>query len=209
MLDLIEREIEDLDHIVLSISGPLRNREELKHGTVVKDTESKPTEANEVKTVDTEKINTKSQTESSGINETPTWSIRYADSSSGKHYFHRLTSIFAIWKAKRRSKPSSSMETSSSPAPLVRIASTRRLVTSLARLLGSKSDVVSQTRKRLTQGLVGSDVTLSKQGLAGEVDIYLGDIQGSFQVFFRLFIFFDAHVVDRSYFVATAIPRLL
>jgi magnesium transporter len=48
---------------------------------------------------------------------------------------------------------------------LLKMTTTRRLVTTLARLLQSKSEVVAQLRKRL--------------GGQGEVAIYLGDVQGA------------------------------
>lgn len=181
--------------MVFSISGPLRNRGDLKHRIATKrpTTQSNDKEDQEVIVIEMKKMNRKNQTESSSIGETPTWSIHCAKSfSSGTRYVHRLVPISIILKVKQRlMKLSRFTEMSASPSPLVRMASTRRLVTSLTRLLGSKSEVVSQTRKRLAQGggLTRSDDMLSEQGMAGEVGIYLGDIQGSFQSFFLSFFF--------------------
>lgn len=64
---------------------------------------------------------------------------------------------------------------------LLRMANTRRLVTSLGRLLATKSDVIGQLRKRL-QGTNGNAVDWDEGDMAGgqEVGIYLGDVQGAF-----------------------------
>jgi len=56
---------------------------------------------------------------------------------------------------------------------LRRMARTRKLVTVLGRLLGTKSDVVTQIRKRLTRTAHAGH---SSEEL--EVAIYMGDIQG-------------------------------
>jgi len=58
--------------------------------------------------------------------------------------------------------------------PLRRMARIRRLVTSLGRLLASKSEVVAQLRKRLVTGLGSGSKTEDI-----EVAMYLGDVQGS------------------------------
>jgi magnesium transporter len=55
---------------------------------------------------------------------------------------------------------------------LRRMVRTRRLVTALGRLLGTKSDVVTQIRKRLMRSAQGDT------GEALEVAIYMGDVQG-------------------------------
>ncbi|KAG9095834.1 hypothetical protein FRC06_009363 [Ceratobasidium sp. 370] len=61
---------------------------------------------------------------------------------------------------------------------LLRMANTRRLVTSLGRLLATKSEVIGQLRKRL-QGTNGNAVDWDEGDMAGgqEVGIYLGDVQ--------------------------------
>jgi magnesium transporter len=53
--------------------------------------------------------------------------------------------------------------------PLRRMARTRRLVTSLGRLLSTKAEVIAQIRKRLASGTKPEDA---------EVAMYMGDIQG-------------------------------
>jgi Mg2+ and Co2+ transporter CorA len=56
------------------------------------------------------------------------------------------------------------------------MARARRLVTSLARLLATKSEVVSQIRKRF---LISGPQTTSPQGNEDvEIAIYMGDVQG-------------------------------
>lgn len=64
---------------------------------------------------------------------------------------------------------------------LLRMANTRRLVTSLGRLLATKSEVIGQLRKRL-QVTAGNAVDWDEGDMAGgqEVGIYLGDVQGMF-----------------------------
>ena len=58
---------------------------------------------------------------------------------------------------------------------LLCMARARRLVTSLTRLLATKSEVVSQIRKRF---LIGGQYTASPQGVDVEIAIYMGDVQG-------------------------------
>lgn len=64
---------------------------------------------------------------------------------------------------------------------LLRMANTRRLVTSLGRLLATKSEVIGQLRKRL-RGAGGDAVDWDEGDMAGgqEVGIYLGDVQGAY-----------------------------
>ena len=83
--------------------------------------------------------------------------------------------INRIWK----STPTfTASQSSATHFTLRRIARTRKLVTLLARLLATKSEVIAQIRKRL--------LTSSQSGLGNgtnrdedvEVSIYLGDVQG-------------------------------
>lgn len=61
---------------------------------------------------------------------------------------------------------------------LRRMARARKLVTSLNRLLGSKSEVITQIRKRLLKtGAPGSGSNSKTEEL--EVAIYMGDVQGN------------------------------
>lgn len=68
----------------------------------------------------------------------------------------------------------------STASTLYRMARTRRLVTSLTRLLATKSEVVAQIRKRLlTSGQSGLGNGAGKHDDI-EVAIYMGDVQGKF-----------------------------
>lgn len=65
---------------------------------------------------------------------------------------------------------------------LRRMARTRRLVTTLARLLATKSEVVAQIRKRLlTSGKSGLNGSAWNEDL--DVAIYMGDVQGMWTIF--------------------------
>ncbi|KAF8202921.1 hypothetical protein BJ912DRAFT_798732, partial [Pholiota molesta] len=72
----------------------------------------------------------------------------------------------ALWWAKAESLPSARQTT------LRRMARTRKLVTVLGRLLATKSDVVTQIRKRLAKA--GAGVHGSEEL---EVAVYMGDVQ--------------------------------
>lgn len=62
-------------------------------------------------------------------------------------------------------------------ATLLRMATTRRMVTSLTRLLSSKSEVVAQIRKRL---LTSSSMGVwDLKGPSDDVSIYMGDVHGT------------------------------
>ncbi|KAK0446414.1 uncharacterized protein EV420DRAFT_901768 [Desarmillaria tabescens] len=82
--------------------------------------------------------------------------------------FRRIKRLFK--QNRIASAPETSTSTSPTASTLRRMATTRRLVTSLTRLLASKADVVLQIRKRL---LSGQD----KKAEDGEIAIYMGDIQ--------------------------------
>jgi len=72
------------------------------------------------------------------------------------------------------------LETPPSATTLIlrRMARARKLVTSLNRLLASKSEVITQIRKRLLKtGAPGSGNNSKTEGL--EVAIYMGDVQGN------------------------------
>jgi len=77
---------------------------------------------------------------------------------------------------------------STTTSKLRRMARTRKLVTSLTRLLASKSEVVAQIRKRLlTTGQSGLGNGAGKDDDV-EVAIYMGDVQGmSFYTTVRIF----------------------
>lgn len=78
-----------------------------------------------------------------------------------QHYIDLWRHLPAIWRRSRRKKHSTS-KMSRDLNRLRRMTATRRLVTTLGRLLSSKAEVVGQIRKRLDG--------------QGEVAIYLGDV---------------------------------
>lgn len=90
--------------------------------------------------------------------------------------------IYRVFHPSR--SPAKNKEQGPSPtyATLLRMATTRRTVTSLTRLLSSKSEVVAQIRKRL--------LTSSSMGLwdlkrsTDDVAIYMGDVHGTHTVSF-------------------------
>lgn len=92
-----------------------------------------------------------------------------------KRNLHNLFKAFATSR-EVRAKPTRATTTNT----LLRMARVRRLVTSLARLLATKSEVVSQIRKRF---LIGGRQTASPTGNEDvEIAIYMGDVQGKYQL---------------------------
>ena len=98
----------------------------------------------------------------------------------------------------------------STSVTLRRMARTRRLVTSLARLLATKSEVVAQIQKRLlTSGQSGLGNGAGKDDDI-EVAIYMGDVQGKrVSVPFRYVHDVESSMPFRSYPDLTAFPRPL
>lgn len=92
--------------------------------------------------------------------------------------FRRIRRTFT--KRWRRIATPSEAPPSATTLTLRQMARARRLVTSLSRLLASKSEVVTQIRKRLlktgTSGL-GNGTKVEEL----EVAIYMGDVQGMFR----------------------------
>jgi magnesium transporter len=74
--------------------------------------------------------------------------------------------------------PKAEEEGSSTYSMLLRMARTRRLVTSLTRLLMTKSDVIAQIRKRLMTASVYDRQTKPEKKDDLEVAIYMGDVEG-------------------------------
>lgn len=72
---------------------------------------------------------------------------------------------------RRKKKPAPDPSPSKTLTTLLRMTSTRRLVTALTRLLTRKGEVVSQLRKRLLLRGASSESSM-------EVGVYLGDVQG-------------------------------
>ena len=177
LLNSIEREVKALDDVVLSIKGPLRNRSQLKEAIPRVESIERPSEEAE-KISDVVKVGINEKNNSSSPDGAPMWFVR--PFFWGTFNIRRLVPSSIVWKSKQPSNSSRRKVVSSPPPPLARMASTRRLVTSLTRLLSPKSDVVSQIQKRLTgNGLVVSNVGLSEYDPTRDVIIYLSDIQGS------------------------------
>jgi len=131
-----------------------------------------------------ESFGVKLKTESSGYNHTPILGKAVGSPavlSRLPTLIRRIVTSLPVWRPKQWSILSRQPQqtSSSSRSPLRRMASARKLVTSLTRLLGTKSEVVSQIRKRLTgRAMMGLNVGQFEQALAAEISIYLGDIQG-------------------------------
>lgn len=91
---------------------------------------------------------------------------------------HRLWSLLKR-TGRRKEKLAKPLGRLATFQTLLRMANTRRLVTSLGRLLATKSEVIGQLRKRL-HGSAGNMVDWDEGDMAGgqEVGIYLGDVQG-------------------------------
>lgn len=102
----------------------------------------------------------------------------------------------------RPSRPNEKPAPSSTMITLRRMATTRRLVTSLARLLAAKSEVVTQLRKRLL-----SESGNGKAGSSEEIEVamYMGDVQGE-QVMIVLGIGLNVFPRSHSYIAAFAGP---
>jgi len=116
--------------------------------------------------------------------------------------FHRLKlNLQNLWKTyvtsrEVRVKPTRATTTNT----LLRMARARRLVTSLTRLLATKSEVVSQIRKRF---LTGGRQTGSPQGNQDiEIAIYMGDVQGKRSAL----TVYNTIQRFRSYFDFAAVP---
>ncbi|KAJ7092686.1 hypothetical protein C8R44DRAFT_816287 [Mycena epipterygia] len=77
------------------------------------------------------------------------------------------------WKA----APPTKTRPSPTASTLHRMARARRLVTSLSRLLATKSEVVAQLRKRLLTSVQSGTSKVSGDRESAEVAIYLGDVQ--------------------------------
>ncbi|KAJ3987781.1 hypothetical protein F5890DRAFT_679574 [Lentinula detonsa] len=85
-----------------------------------------------------------------------------------RRFLRYMRSFWQPSPSTEKSVPSSTMIT------LRRMARTRRLVTSLTRLLATKSEVVAQIRKRLLTGLGNGNAGNSEDA---EVAMYMGDVQ--------------------------------
>jgi Mg2+ and Co2+ transporter CorA len=91
--------------------------------------------------------------------------------------FHRtkrsISNAWKAWKTKDEPPPNPSQ------LMLQRIGSTRKLVTSLVRLLATKSDVLTAFRKRLMRvAVLKSKLVTGRSSDELELVIYSGDVQG-------------------------------
>ena len=171
---------------MLSVDGPLHNRLELGKRALPNKSITKSVTKEEEKTVFVDvEVDEKVQTAFSSVDKLSLRCVRQF--AWGASVIRRFVSTSAVPKLKRWSKLSRRREVTPPVSPLIRMASTRRLVVSLTRLLGTKSEVMSQIRKRLIgNGLMGSSTVPSERVQAGEMGIYLGDIQGFY--LFRYFL---------------------
>ncbi|KAH7104607.1 hypothetical protein BKA62DRAFT_614212 [Auriculariales sp. MPI-PUGE-AT-0066] len=79
-----------------------------------------------------------------------------------------LSLLWPAFRPKRRAPQTQTMLT------LMRMTSTRRLVTALGRLLAAKSEVIAQLQKRLAHS-AGTEFDWG--GVSAEVAVYMGDVQ--------------------------------
>jgi magnesium transporter len=86
---------------------------------------------------------------------------------------------------------------------LRRLARTRRLVTSLTRLLATKSEVVVQIRKRLLTSNSGGNGLRKREDV--DVAIYLGDVQGMFHVLLLVSCHFLTLQASRSHSITATL----
>lgn len=189
LLNSIEAEVKDLDNLVLSVDGPLRNRLELGKQALPNKSVTKSVTKEGEKTVFVDvEVNEKVQTAFSSVDNVQGLPLRCVKQFAwGASVIRRFVSTSPVPKLKSWSKLSRRKEVTPPVSPLIRMTSTRRLVVSLTRLLGTKSEVMSQIRKRLTgNGLMGSYTVPSERVQAGEMGVYLGDIQGFY--LFRCFL---------------------
>lgn len=114
-----------------------------------------------------------------------------ADGTPRTHFSLPRPTLLLFWRRLRRfyistwqllpwkANPQAQTPLSKTAITLRRMARTRRLVTSLARLLATKSEVVSQIRKRLlttSQSGLGNGISKGDGGVV-EVAMYMGDVQ--------------------------------
>ncbi|KAG0708818.1 hypothetical protein DFH29DRAFT_993689 [Suillus ampliporus] len=104
----------------------------------------------------------------------PSWNHSLSLPQFAMPLFRRLKlNLQDLWKTVATTHDARTRATTTNT--LLRMARARRLVTSLTRLLATKSEVISQIRKRF---LIGGRQTASPQGNEDlEIAIYMGDVQ--------------------------------
>lgn len=185
MLDRIEREVNDLDNLISSVT-PSNAKSDVEPPSTSASSEtvkgrghdnldktptskesSKPSEKKEesLSSVD-------SMVEVKRLHSNPWTLIRHKLLTLRFRYIYNRLGALCRWQPSLDKKPVQRPH-------LMRMAGTRRLVTSLSRLLGTKSEVLSQLKKRLaTNQLNPARVTLMSHAVNMDVGVYLDDIQG-------------------------------
>jgi magnesium transporter len=103
-----------------------------------------------------------------------------------------VTTASFIWRKKMGYRPNTTTTT------LRRMTRTRRLVTSLSRLLATKADVVTHIQKRLMRAGHSGLGNGTSKGEEFEVAIYMGDVQGKrngLSMFHHHKIFYPDHIL--------------
>lgn len=173
-LEEVEKEVVDIEDIVYSGGEPARlpvgKKAELAFSDVTltavpAEADEKPQGVEKFESTVEEKLRTPTET---------TFAIRPTISV----FFSRLSGVL---RGSRTAPSRTTVETkppTSTSSTLHRMARTRRLVTSLTRLLATKSEVVMQIRKRLMSGSHPGLGNGSEKSDDGEVAMYMGDVQG-------------------------------
>lgn len=117
---------------------------------------------------------------------------RFAAPKWTLHLLSRRIRRFFMRHWRRRAKSREAPSTATA-LTLRQMARTRRLVTSLGRLLASKSEVVTQIKKRLLKTGTSGSSSVSAEEL--EVAMYMGDIEGNFGVRIIVYLLIES-VVD-------------
>ena len=112
--------------------------------------------------------------------------------------------IYSVLESMSLTRESKSISTT---ATLRGLAKIRRLVTSMTRLLATKSEVIAQIRKRL---LTQNSGLVNGQSRVEDIDvaIYMGDVQGMHYRLPRI-VFLIAHTHTRSHSINTAFVKPL
>lgn len=92
-----------------------------------------------------------------------------------RSFFQRIRIALGFRTGKDKDKGSGAPLISPRLKTLLRMTTTRRIVTSLGRLLAPKSEVIGQIQKRLRGGMGG-------EARNSDIEIYFGDIQGELHV---------------------------
>ncbi|GJJ08799.1 hypothetical protein Clacol_003018 [Clathrus columnatus] len=183
LLDRIETEVKNLDDLISSISpstvsSKTNSASTPIHPTNVEDRHhSTSTPEKATVAVSSEISEKKEESSTSSVDSVIKSKRLYANTwSSIQHTFSRLGFVYRRLKKFRTLQPKVE-EGSIQRSPLMRMAATRRLVTSLSRLLGTKSEVISQLRKRLETHPLGSAKDISaRQAAHLDVGVYFDDI---------------------------------